>query len=390
MSKMRGGERTGKKDGKKEIPLVDYLQRMSVKDLAVGRQPAVGFGSSLQRDSAFSSSENTDNVPSRGQRVDTCIRTFLGADVPDSEAILVANEDGRVEALKTQADTPSIENITVEDEDVRIERLLSRLKATQGQFHVHDRTPPAEFRAFYHDPYSAKPDDVPERFQSGRESLSVKRNNTVRGSKRPKERSQDREYMQRYSLTPSKFPVADQFGGGRQPSITPGHHSSSAMFTSPSRDHFQSSTRSPQSVPSPKLLSSQARRPTNVGRKMESFTITLICEGIRHSHDVWEDKPVDGLLQEAAVIFGIQPTIIVLMLFGLNPSTLRAGHLLSDPPPVVTDGWSNGVGLSGETISFGFTIARRSNTWLLWGSPSTSLVRTSGHTTTSAEPKVSE
>ena len=42
---------------------------------------------------------------------------------------------------------------------------------------------------------------VPERFHAGRESLSVIRNVTVRESKRPKARSQDRDYKRRFSTS---------------------------------------------------------------------------------------------------------------------------------------------------------------------------------------------
>ena len=42
---------------------------------------------------------------------------------------------------------------------------------------------------------------VPERFHAGRESLSVTRNITVRESKRPKARTQDRDYKRRYSTS---------------------------------------------------------------------------------------------------------------------------------------------------------------------------------------------
>ncbi len=46
--------------------------------------------------------------------------------------------------------------------------------------------------------------DIPLRFHAGRESLSVKRNITVRELKRPKERAQDRDYKQRYSISPGQ------------------------------------------------------------------------------------------------------------------------------------------------------------------------------------------
>jgi hypothetical protein len=48
---------------------------------------------------------------------------------------------------------------------------------------------------------------LPERFRAGRESLSVIRNITVRESKRPKARIQDRKYQRRSSFPPARMPV---------------------------------------------------------------------------------------------------------------------------------------------------------------------------------------
>jgi hypothetical protein len=44
---------------------------------------------------------------------------------------------------------------------------------------------------------------VPDRFHQGRESLSVKRNVTIRESRRPKARSSDQDYQRRCSMSPS-------------------------------------------------------------------------------------------------------------------------------------------------------------------------------------------
>jgi len=84
------------------------------------------------------------------------------------------------------------------------------------------------------------PGRVPERFQAGRESLSVTRNITVRDSKRPKARSQDKDYKRRFS---SSGPIhnlplhgSDGSSGG---GIQAQYHSFHAQGQSPTKN-FQS------------------------------------------------------------------------------------------------------------------------------------------------------
>ena len=99
-------------------------------------------------------------------------------------------------------------------DDPRIQELLVRLHAVQGQLDAQKASPEASIRThpkalldqqyFPFDSHRERNDSVPARFHAGRESLTVKRNVTMQDSKRPKERSQDREYRQRYSVTPGK------------------------------------------------------------------------------------------------------------------------------------------------------------------------------------------
>ncbi len=94
----------------------------------------------------------------------------------------------------------------------------------------------------------------------------------------------------------------------------------------------RNSTHTPSSVPSPRD-GAQAR---NGGSPnfTNPYSITLIYDGRLVRHQVWGDMPVTQLLQDAASIFEFHPPFssIVLMLFGLQPTTLRIGYLLSDPP----------------------------------------------------------
>ena len=101
------------------------------------------------------------------------------------------------------------EQVGDKDEDMRFDRLLARLKAVQGGMNEHsEHTSPenallakhhhADNSSFSYPPESSRNPtrDIPLRFHAGRESLSVKKNITVRDSKRPKERSLDRAYKQ--------------------------------------------------------------------------------------------------------------------------------------------------------------------------------------------------
>jgi hypothetical protein len=182
----------------------------------------------------------------------------------------------------------------------------------------------------------------------------------VRDSKRPKERSQDREYRQRYSLTPGK-----QIGGkfellgkgvqtsdlgltaqrsGKLSAHAVGQHSSSEVISSSVQLTTRHSFQSPPSVPSPQNGDQFADDRSRDGDDPDdqddvSFTITLIYDGERVLHQVWSGMTVERLTQDSAEIFDLPPpvTSIILMLFGLQPSTLGFNGRLSDPP-CVTDG----------------------------------------------------
>jgi hypothetical protein len=94
-------------------------------------------------------------------------------------------------------------------------------------------------------------------------------------------------------------------------------------------------------VPSPQNdeLISNRRDIGGCDRADPPLVITLIYEGDRVQHQVRGDMLVALLTQDAAILFELPPplTTIILMLFGLHPSTLQIGRRLSDPPQV-TDG----------------------------------------------------
>jgi hypothetical protein len=78
---------------------------------------------------------------------------------------------------------------------------------SRGTTNYQPQTSEAELRAGLIDgEFSGGHGTLPERFHTGRESLSVRRNITVRESKRPKARILDREYQRRSSITPARMP----------------------------------------------------------------------------------------------------------------------------------------------------------------------------------------
>jgi hypothetical protein len=302
-------------------------------DLSLGKSPLSSALRSIPRENLASTGhDSVSNV--RGQRTETRFSSFF-------------DKDG--------------DQIGDRDEDKRMDRLLSRLKAVQGEMNIPPQLLSPEnvllaksLRAdnnvfsFPSESPRTLTRDIPVRFHAGRESLSVKKNITVRDSKRPKEKSQDRDYKQRYSVSPGKLiggfgvevrdhvshsdhanlhPPDDQDAGGNR-------QSSSGKGSIPFRAPDRNPAHTPSSVPSTR--NGDQTRDGGSPDFTNPITVTLIYDERPVLHQVWGDMPVTQLLQDAASIFGFHPplTSIVLMLFGLQPATLRIGYLLSDPPRV--------------------------------------------------------
>ncbi len=249
------------------------------------------------------------------------------------------------------------------DDAMRVHALMARLKGIQEKLDTQE-TPPEDFRSFAPDVHSdhhsypldshrvSISDVVPERFHAGRESLSVRRNITVRESKRPKERTLDREYKQRFSLTPGKVLGGPSVGftqGGavtNQRSVAPqgerftdhGQQSSGGNPSSPAGDTMRYVSKTSPSVPSPQNEYRFDARQDNGECPYGDvhITITLIHEGNRIRHQIWPTMPVAVLTQDAATLFRLPPpaSAIVLMLFGMIPSVLHFDQRICDPPQV--------------------------------------------------------
>jgi hypothetical protein len=187
------------------------------------------------------------------------------------------------------------------------------------------------------------PATLPDRFRAGRESLSVVRNVTIRDSKRLKPRSRDDDYKRRMSISPSAMPyLAHPSPGGANyssPNTGIGNVGTSREYQG-GNEHASTGGDWVRTGPgwgnnNPGLPNSIP--PTNRGTPSPgsgSFEITLIYEGHRIGHRVTEHMPVVQLIGEAAALFHLHASDVLLLLFGIHPRTIPRENRLSDPPRV--------------------------------------------------------
>ena len=244
--------------------------------------------------------------------------------------------------------------------------------------------------------FQTGPGVVPERFHAGRESLSVTRNVTIRESKRPKARSQDRDYKRRSSISDQIPDLNQGFGGSsggetqaqhksfhgqgfssheNVQSYHPPHHLNSShhrvnhVMTLDTDQGFSNGDRRVADCTFP--LSSRGngeddrtrqtqggRYPVPGGHKLSDdgagggnspsgirvrggqtpgtgdYVINLTYEGHLTRHQVNQHMLVEELATEAANTYHLNGIDLVLMLFGMNPQTLLRQNRLSDPPRV--------------------------------------------------------
>jgi hypothetical protein len=255
----------------------------------------------------------------------------------------------------------------------RVDRLLSRLKAVQGELDSYPRLSSSQHRQIEksrqgdnhispHNPDLTRSwaNDLPLRFHAGRESLSVKKNITIRDLKRPKERAQDKDYKQRYSISPGHRPgvsllehrgndePADQVRGTLHGEEDIRARMSSSGGNRSIRASELHSTHTPTSMSSPRN-GGRAR----TGGELDPFIITVVFDGERVDHQVWEHMPVTQLLQDVSGIFGFHPPLssVIMMLYGLHPTILRIGFRLSDPPIVSAGATVIVLQMGGQTYS---------------------------------------
>jgi hypothetical protein len=160
------------------------------------------------------------------------------------------------------------------------------------------------------------------------------RNITQRDTKRPKERSRDKVYKNRFSMSssiPSNYgspdaalPSQPPTGGfswprdGRQPTSTP-----PLVGVVWGQDPF----------------SGQGPPPSGMGggtgqqQQDPSFEVHLIFEGTMLSFRVWPTMAIQQLILEAGRIFGLDSNDIILVLFSSVPTSLCRDGFIHGPDP---------------------------------------------------------
>jgi hypothetical protein len=168
---------------------------------------------------------------------------------------------------------------------------------------------------------------------SVRRSIGSIHNVTIRKSKRPKDRPQDRDYRR------SSFPTAIQL-----PLLPP--VLSRATDTTPEPEsageyawqehgflHSESRVgRGQQHPPGTKMASSRMGDPA--GPVDEVFSIWLVFQGNSVQRTVWRSMKVSELISDTSVLFHLEPATIVLVLFSMHPVTLDKTKTLAGPPAV--------------------------------------------------------
>jgi hypothetical protein len=158
-------------------------------------------------------------------------------------------------------------------------------------------------------------------------------NITQRDSKRPKERSRDKAYKNRFSSSS----IPSTYGS---PDAAPPPQPPTGGFSWP-RDGRQPASTPPLVgvVWGQGSFSGQAP-PSGMGggtgQRVQdpSFEVHLIFEGTMVSFRVWPAMAVQQLILEAGRIFGLDPNDIILVLFSSVPTTLCRDGFIHGPPQV--------------------------------------------------------
>jgi hypothetical protein len=176
-------------DSEKLSPYAQDRIRTSMSDFALGRTPGSnGVRSNIQK-------ENPKENPVTPA---VCFSLLASGQRTDAQFFSSRGEDANLETELGDGSGDKAVSETREEASDLLE-LMSRLRAVQIQLDAQQvisgspsRTLPNAISHHQNLPLDSNREnvwDIPARFHAGRESLSVKRNVTVRDSKRPKERS---------------------------------------------------------------------------------------------------------------------------------------------------------------------------------------------------------
>ncbi len=163
-------------------------------------------------------------------------------------------------------------------------------------------------------------------------------NITQRDVKRPKERSRDKAYKQRFSMGSSggmgdlpnpAFFVSGVSGQDKAISAsksTPVYRSTTPRSPGPPIQSWENGYVQPPSVVRG-LMRASAASPAN-------FEISLTYSGSTVTHRVWDEMPIAQLMNEVGSIFGLDSSEVILVLSSSPPMTLQRGGNIAGPPRV--------------------------------------------------------
>jgi hypothetical protein len=157
-------------------------------------------------------------------------------------------------------------------------------------------------------------------------------NITQRDTKRPKERSRDKAYKNRFSLDSTVGGSGPPFAGfattraNGQDGMGKNDGAETPRSSGPPRQNWENGY-----APSPSVASVRARASAIPSANFEIFLTHL---GATVIHQVWNEMPISQLMSEAGSIFGLDSTEMILVLFSSQSISLQRGGSIMGPPRV--------------------------------------------------------
>jgi hypothetical protein len=157
-------------------------------------------------------------------------------------------------------------------------------------------------------------------------------NITRRDPKRPKERSRDKAYKNRFSLgstVDGSGPTLAGFATTRvngQDGMGKIDGAATPRSPGPPRQSWENGY-----APPPSVVSVQVRANATPSANFEIF---LTHSGNTVIHRVWNEMPISQLMTEAGSIFGLDSTEMILILFSSQPVSLQRDRTIMGPPRV--------------------------------------------------------
>jgi hypothetical protein len=155
-------------------------------------------------------------------------------------------------------------------------------------------------------------------------------NVTQRDTKRPKERSRDKAYKNRFSLSSTVEgggPFLTGFTSGcEQNDVRKSEGIETPRLPPLPRQSWENGFVQPPSVVSVRAKSSAT--------PSAGFEIFLTHSGNTVTHRVWNEMPISQLISEAGSIFGLDSTEMLLVLFSSQPVSLQKERSIMGPPRV--------------------------------------------------------